>query len=275
VSARSAVRRSELALAALAATAIAFVAIVTLDALRFHLPPLAAGVHPALDWHTAGLMLLLAAEAVIALRAWRSVRRQAAIARRLGALPVLERRAIAGRDVRVVADRRPLAFCAGMLRPAVYVTDTALSRLDAEELAVVVAHEAHHARRRDPLRLLVAQTLADASGMLRDLPARQAAVADLAADAAALAGTGGSPGPLARAMLRLQDPAPERVDHLLGRPLRAGSRLPLAVALLATAALVALAVSLVIAPADPGLAPVGLLALAAPPLLACRRRSPA
>jgi hypothetical protein len=71
-------------------------------------------------------------------------------------------------------------------------------------------------------------------------------------------------------MLRLQDPAPERVDHLLGRPLRTGSRLPLAVALVTTATLLALAVGLVIAPADPTLAPLAVLALAAPSLLACR-----
>jgi Zn-dependent protease with chaperone function len=269
VSARAAVRRSELGLAALAATALALAAIVTLDALRFHVPQLASGAHPALDWHTAGLALLLAAEGVAARRMWRSLRRQAALSRRLGALAIVDRRRIAGSDVRVVADKRPLAFCAGMLQPAVYVTDAALRRLDAGELAVVVAHEAHHARRRDPLRLMIAQALADASGVLPGLPARQAAAADLAADVAALDATG-SPGALARAMLRLQDPAPERVDHLLGRPLRTGSGLPLAVALVTTATLLALAVGLVIAPADPTLAPLAVLALAAPSLLACR-----
>ena len=270
MSARAAVRRSELGLAALAATALALAAIVTLDALRFHVPQLAAGAHPALDWHTAGLTTLLVAEGVVARRVWRSLRRQLAISRRLAALPVLERRTIAGSDVRIVADARALAFCAGMRNPAVYVTDTALRRLGEHELAAVVAHEAHHARRRDPLRLLVAQALADASGvLLPGLPARQAAAADLAADAAAVDATG-SPVPLARAMLRLEDPAPERVDHLLGRPLRRASGIPLAVALVTTAALVALAVGLVIAPADPMLAPLAVLALAAPSLLACR-----
>jgi len=128
LSARAAVRRCELGLAALTATALALAAIVTLDALRFHVPQLASGAHPALDWHTAGLTLLLVAEGVAARRVWRSLRRQAAVARRLGALPVVERRSVAGSDVRIVADERPLAFCAGMLSPAVYVTDTALRR---------------------------------------------------------------------------------------------------------------------------------------------------
>jgi Zn-dependent protease with chaperone function len=272
VSARAAVRRSELVLAAAAVTAFLLAAIASLDALRFHLPQLAAGARPAPDWHTAGLALLLAAEAVVALRAWRSLRRQAAIARRLSALGVIERRLVRGTVVRVVRDPRPLAFCAGMLRPAVYVTVGALERLDRRELAAVVAHEAHHARRRDPLRLLVAQTLADASGLLRDLPERQAAAADLAADAAAIAAAG-SPVPLASALLRLEDPAPERVDHLLGRPLAAGSRAVFALALLATAGLVALAVGLAVTPDDPSVEPLAALALAAPSLLACRRPS--
>jgi Zn-dependent protease with chaperone function len=274
VSARAAARRSELALAALAATALLLGAIVTLDALRFHLPPIAGGARPALDWHSAGLALLLVAEAVGGLRAWRSLRRQASLARRLGALAVIERRRVGASDVRVVADARPLAFCAGNLRPVVYVTDAALERLREDELAAVIAHEAHHARRRDPLRLLVARTLADATGVVGDLPARQIAAADLAADAAAVAATG-SARPLASALLRLQDPAPERVDHLLGRPLQAGSRTLLAVTLLATAALVGVAVGLAVAPADPALGPLVVLALAAPSLLACRRPAPA
>jgi hypothetical protein len=272
VTARAAVRRSELALAALVATALLLAAIVTLDALRFHLPAIAAGRLAPLDSHTVGLALLVVAEAVVAARAWRSLRRQASLARRLGALPVIDQRVVAGSEVRVVADARPIAFCAGNLRPAVYVTHAALTRLSAAELAAVVAHEAHHARRRDPLRLLVARTLADAAGIVGDLPARQLAAADLAADAAAVAATG-SAAPLASALLRLRDPAPERVDHLLGRPLAAGSRALLAVTLVATAALVALAIALALAPADPALAPLGVLALAVPSLLAGRRRT--
>jgi Zn-dependent protease with chaperone function len=269
VSARTAVRRSELGLAALAAVALLLAAVVTIDALRFHVPALASGTHPAPDWHTAGLMLLLAAELVVGWRAWRSLRRQASLARRVGALPVLERRRVAGSVVHVVAGERPLAFCAGGLRPAVYVTDAALDALRPDELTAVVAHEAHHARRRDPLRLAVARTLADATGVLGDLPARHIAAADLAADAAAVR-VAGSAQPLASALLRLQDPAPERVDHLLGRPLAVASRLPLVVTAAAATALGALAVLLALAPGDVAAAPLAVLALAAPSLLACR-----
>ena len=74
-------------------------------------------------------------------------------------------------------------------------------------------------------------------------------------------------------MLRLPDPRPERVDHLLGRPLAGGSRMLLGCTLVATAALVATAVGLVVAPEDPALPALPLLVLAMPSLLACRRRA--
>ncbi len=98
-------------------------------------------------------------------------------------MPVRERRVIAGRRVLVVPAARPLAFCAGLLRPRVYVSTGALERLGEAELAAVVAHEAHHAARRDPLRILVARAIGDAYS-LGALPRREQALAELAADAA-------------------------------------------------------------------------------------------
>jgi Zn-dependent protease with chaperone function len=52
------------------------------------------------------------------------------------------------------------AFCAGFLRPRVYLT-TAIATLGPNELAAVLAHEAAHARRRDPLRRLITRAAAD------------------------------------------------------------------------------------------------------------------
>jgi len=273
VNGRVAVVRAELALAALAATAVLLAAIVLLDAGRFHVPHLLAGTHPAVDRHTIALGLLALAQAAVAWRALRSLRRQLAVDRRLRALPVVERRRVGRHVAAIAADPRPVAFCAGLLRPSVYVTTGLLARLGADELCAVVEHEAHHARRRDPLRLLVAQMLADAFALpsLRDLPDRQHATADLAADAAAVAASG-TPGPLARAMQRLPDPRPERVDQLLGLPLPAASGLGLACTLVATAGLLALVVGLALAPADPALPMLALVALALPSLIACRRR---
>jgi Zn-dependent protease with chaperone function len=53
------------------------------------------------------------------------------------------------------------AFCAGLFRPRVYVT-SATAKLNTNELDAVLAHEAAHARRRDPLRRLLTRSAADA-----------------------------------------------------------------------------------------------------------------
>ena len=268
----SRVRRLELALALLACSTALIALIVALDVLRFHLPALLAGNHAPPGHHDMALAALALADGLVLWRLVPSLRRQARAHRRLRALPVLAQRDIAGHTVTVVRDRRPLAFCAGLLRPALYVSDTALGRLGEPELRAVIEHEAHHARRRDPLRLLAAQTAADAFGFLpplRGLARSAAALADLAADAAAVAAVG-SRAPLAGALLARVEPAPERVDHLLGRPLAAVPPGVLASAVLAVAALVAVAVCHLVLPADPGV-PAWLLPAFATPALLARR----
>jgi len=96
----------------------------------------------------------------------------------------------------------------------VYVSEGALTLLGPRELAAVIAHEGHHADRRDPLRLLVARAIGEAYS-LRTLPRREQAVSELAADAAAVRRGGAAP--LASALLAFPDGvAPERVDRLAG-----------------------------------------------------------
>lgn len=118
------------------------------------------------------------------------------------------------------------AFCLGFLRPRVYVSRRAVETLQEDELAAVLAHEAHHARRRDPLRILVARSLGDGLFFVpgvRRLAERCAALAELAADEAAVRSMRDSR-PLASALLAFDSQpsatavgiAPERVDHLLG-----------------------------------------------------------
>jgi Zn-dependent protease with chaperone function len=268
----AAVRRLELALAGLVATAVLLMLVVAVDAVRFHLPGLLGGEHAELDAHTIALALLLAVEAVVLWRAGRSLARQVTALRRLAHVPARGSQTVGGRPVTVVGGTQPRAFCAGLLRPRVCVTEAAFARLAPDELRAVVEHEACHARRRDPLRLAVAQVAADGFGFLapvRRLPASQAAVADLAADAAAVAALGTAQ-PLAAAMVRLRDPAPERVDHLLGRPLAVPHRALSACALAAVGGLGALAVTLVVLPQDPALPLVLLPAVAVPALLAFR-----
>ena len=133
-----------------------------------------------------------------------------------------------GSRCRVISDRDPQAFCAGHLRPRIYLSAGALDQLSPPELEAVVAHEAHHLRRRDPLRLLVATALADSLfflPILRRMSERYRALGELAADEAAVQELHG-PAPLASALLKFSEPEPspaavvgidpERVDHLLG-----------------------------------------------------------
>jgi Zn-dependent protease with chaperone function len=133
-------------------------------------------------------------------------------------------------DVLVFDDPTPQAFCAGLLRPRIYVSSGTVAALDSGALGAVVAHERRHRDCRDPLRVLLATVLAEALfflpvvSRLRD---RFVAVLELDADDAAIAASGGDRAALASAMVAFDSRArpvgamgiaPERVDHLLGRP---------------------------------------------------------
>jgi Zn-dependent protease with chaperone function len=211
-------------------------------------------VYPAANV-AAVVVLGMAAVGLLALvRALRSVGRQLLAQRRLA-------RELAGRCVRragtfrVVEDARPTAMCAGLLRPRIYVSTAALELLGPHELQAVLAHEAHHRRRRDPLRLAVAQILGDALFFLpavRRLARDHALLTEIDADAAAVAVRGDESG-LARAMLRLaRAEHPDgavgieaaRVDSLLGEPPRHLLPLLFGVAVIAGLALALLVVML-------------------------------
>ena len=60
------------------------------------------------------------------------------------------------RAVQVVPTDEVLCFCMGLLRPRIVVSTGLIELLNQAELEAVLAHEASHQRRRDPLRLLVA-----------------------------------------------------------------------------------------------------------------------
>ena len=192
----------------------------------------------------AGLALGSAAVAVLMLAA-RSATRQLHASRRF-----LRTLAVGGTgpDGAVLFhDAVPQAFCAGLLRPRIYLSTGALRALGAQELASVMAHEAHHARLRDPLRVLIARVLSDALFFLpavRRLAVRYSALAELAADGAAVRARGTRP--LASALLAFEAAAPavvgiapERVDHLLGE--RQSWELPLALMAWAVVLLTAIA----------------------------------
>lgn len=181
------------------------------------------------------LILGSVAFAVVAL-AVRSARRQVQASGRFIAGLEIVGSAAAG-DAIVFDDGRPLAFCAGFLRPRVYVSSATVAALEDDELEAVLAHEAHHARYRDPLRICFARVLSDSLFFLpalRSLADRYADLAELAADAAAVTRSRGDTRPLASALLAFDARAssavvgiaPERVDQLLGE--RPRWQLPLA-----------------------------------------------
>jgi Zn-dependent protease with chaperone function len=189
-----------------------------------------SGLHftyPTLNFAAVVLVLLAAvgvAALAVALRAsWRQRRDYRRFMRRMGNVASLEGHP----TVTVIEDSMPLAFCAGFLRPQVYVSRRTLELLSDEELEAVLAHEHHHLRVRDPLRFAFARVVSQALfflPVLRPLGERYALLAELSADDAAVRASAGETRPLAAAMLAFEGSgppeaagiSPERVDSLLG-----------------------------------------------------------
>jgi Zn-dependent protease with chaperone function len=178
-----------------------------------------------------GLSITMLALAAVGL-GLRSIRRQLQASRHyLAGQPLTgESIEVDGTRCQLIDSEEPRAFCAGYLRPQIYLSRAAREQLEPAELRAVLAHELHHRRRRDPLRLLAARVLADALffiPILRRISERYAALGELAADEAAVEDLGGR-GPLASALLKFSGSsaqpaavvalAPERVDHLMGDP---------------------------------------------------------
>ena len=224
---------------------------------RFVLPDPSAGAVLTLSLTVLGVVVLARAVRSV-VRQFRAHRRFVAVLRAAGGAEV------AGVPVSLIEDPRSHAFCAGYLRPRIYLSSGARERLSSAELCAVVAHERHHLRRRDPLRILLARVLADAlffMPVLRSLVDRYRGLSELAADdeAARQAGAGA----LASALLAFgerEDPAVvvgiarERVDHLFGQTPR--WRLPVSLltwSLVATGLLVAVAAVAGLATSDASL----------------------
>jgi Zn-dependent protease with chaperone function len=129
---------------------------------------------------------------------------------------------------------KPLCFCAGLIRPRIVISTGLLHQLSEPELQAVLAHEASHRRRRDPLRLLVARVAARGLYFiptLRDLETASRLSTELAADQAALRLSGLAPLLAALRVLGSEDRVPalvsqmadstligSRIDALLGMP---------------------------------------------------------
>jgi hypothetical protein len=229
------VSRASLALGALGLASAIFVIVRLLETWR--VGSRAAGhqisiLGLSLSYPTANvdaivIMLLAALGAAVTFLVVRGTVRELAASRRFHYL--LGEQVVQALDgALVIADPEPRAFCAGLLRPQVYVSTGALTILDEEALGAVLAHERHHARRHDPLRLAAGRVLAQALFFLPelgDLVERQQALAELSADESAVNAAAANRSALARAMLSFSDAPgaenlagidPARVDYLLG-----------------------------------------------------------
>jgi len=120
---------------------------------------LAATAAQPMDIVRAVLLSLAAGILVVTLRAgWTTL----SLGRELQRLPRAGRRLELERQgVACITSVAPAAFCAGAIRPRVYVTDSLVDLLDPSALAAVIAHEQAHAQRRDPLRRSLLAALSD------------------------------------------------------------------------------------------------------------------
>jgi Zn-dependent protease with chaperone function len=174
------------------------------------------------------------------------------------------------RRIAYLAQTDVVVFCAGPMRPRVYISAGALAAFGPDELQAVLAHEAAHARRRDPLRRLLARSAAD---VLFFVPVvawwtgRQREQAELSADRAAVRAAGtravaralaiaGNGTPAMAAVPAFEGSAQARVAQLLGDPVTHG-RPSRATVTLSAAGLV-LAVSLAMCVGQGVIAAIGL-----------------
>jgi hypothetical protein len=224
------------------------------DARRAHDVVVAGArfTYPAVNVAAALLLLLAALGLTVIITAVIAASRQLRADRNfLARLPVLG--TLPGDPyVSVIADENPQAFCAGYLRPRIYISAGATKLLAPEELRAVLLHEQHHRKAHDPLRFACARVLNQALFFLpalSPLSERYVELAELRADDAAVRAAAGERAPLAAALLAFDERAPagsagispERVDSLLGA--RMQKRLPVA---LIVASVVALAVTIVV-----------------------------
>ena len=182
----------------------------------------------AAAWILLALALIGASSFAIALRT--ALRQRSAYRRFLANLEIVGHLGD-HESVLVIAEPHPEAFCAGFVRPTVYISQGALDLLSDAEVDAVLAHEHHHRRVRDPLRLACGRMLSQALFFLpalRALFGRYTDVAELNADGAAVQARANGRAALASALLAFDASgariSPERVDSLLGESV--GWRLP-------------------------------------------------
>lgn len=187
------------------------------------------------------------------------------IARTWKFLERIDRRAVLEKDVSrpsflanatIFEDPRSLAFTGGLLRPRIFLSTKLVEALDEEELRVVVLHESHHQKSKDPLKSLAVSFVSDflfflpvskflkKAYLLESETAADARSVELRGDLLAIVG-------LLLKVRKLDglqtswffDPTTERVKRLLGERTRivpSFKKIVLAIVLLAITAFIAL-----------------------------------
>ena len=123
----------------------------------------ATATHP-IDVAFVAALLLAAGFLVLARTGWTTLR----LSQSLRHLPRAQRHLeLEEQGVECITSVSPIAFCAGALRPRVYVTDALVDLLNPSALAAVIAHERAHAQHYDPLRRSM---LAALSSLALDAP---------------------------------------------------------------------------------------------------------
>lgn len=208
------------ALGAIGFLTLVVAATVAFDTAAFHPLPLLVriGAGAAAVHLVAGLLRGFALAGRSALRAGRLQRR----------LRHVEPTTFGERSAFVLDDERCVACCVGLLRPVVVISTATIDALSNPQLAATLSHEHAHARHRDPLRLLIAASAAEVLGVLpgsRALRRRYSELLEIAADCQAVAEVGNAP--LAGALVAFAEqprgarhPSVDRIDGLLGKPVR-------------------------------------------------------
>lgn len=177
------------------------------------------------------LLAWIARLTFVLVRAWRTIRDLPATERMPARLAASIARTGA-RRVLCISSGLPIAFCAGVVRPSIIVSEGLADELDDLELDAVLLHEHHHAREREPFARAAWEAAAQVLFLcptVRWWSQERIVEAELRADQAAVRRVG--PQPVAAALCRLGATMPAaaafaggaelRVGQLLGDPLPA------------------------------------------------------
>ncbi len=113
-----------------------------------------------------GLILIIMSSSLL----YAAIRTGLRIARTWSFLEQVDQKVVLDRDVArpaflgeatIFEDLRPLAFTGGLLKPRIFLSTTLLKALSEDELRVVILHESHHQRAKDPLKSLAVSFVSD------------------------------------------------------------------------------------------------------------------